>query len=66
MAIVHLDRRYIGELTVSTLTSNSINYDEFKFSKNPIVDLQRKIRHGMVEDINAAQKRLAKMQKSKS
>ena len=51
---------------MSTLTSNNINYDEFKFSKNPVVDLQRKIRHGMVVDINAAQKRLAKMKKSKS
>lgn len=64
--MVHLDRRYIGELTVSTLARNTINYDEFKFSKNPVVDLQRKIRHGMVTDINAAQKRLAKMKKSKS
>lgn len=62
----HLDRRYIGESTVSTLASNNINYDEFKFSKNPVVDLQRKIRHGMVTDISAAQKRLAKMKKSKT
>ena len=52
--------------TVSTLARNTINYDEFKFSKNPVVDLQRKIRHGMVTDISAAQKRLAKMKKSKS
>ena len=51
---------------MSTPASNSINYDEFKFSKNPVVDLQRKIRHGMVADISAAQKRLAKMRKSKT
>ena len=51
---------------MNTLASNNINYDEFKFSKNPVVDLQRKIRHGMVTDISAAQKRLAKMKKSKT
>lgn len=51
---------------MSTQANNSINYDEFKFSKNPVVDLQRKIRHGMVSDINAAQERLAKLKKSKS
>jgi len=51
---------------VSTLASNTINYDEFKFSKNPVIDLQRKIRHGMVQDISAAQKRLAKLKKNKS
>ena len=66
MVIVHLDRRYIGELNSEYLARNTINYDEFKFSKNPVVDLQRKIRHGMVTDISAAQKRLAKMKKSKT
>lgn len=50
---------------MSTVNQTSPNYDDFKFSNNPVIDLQRKIRHGMVADIKAAKRKLSKLEKKK-